>query len=111
MADCRAGFPDGGLDLILYAEGCSFPTGAILREGVGFREALEILATRAHLEMPKGGNWGGSAKEDPLSKPRLYELLLWAESQFHEFLNTSPLASEARDYLAQRGFTQETIKR
>lgn len=80
----------------------------MLREGVGFREALELLAGRAHLEVPKGGGQPCD-KNDALSKPRLYEVLAWAERQFHEFLLGSPLAQEARDYLAGRGFTAETI--
>jgi len=79
------------------------------RERVGFREALEMLAARARLEMPRSRSH--SSPEDPVGKPRLLEILGWAEQQFHQALLELPAAAAARDYLAGRGFTGETIQR
>lgn len=81
----------------------------MLRERVEFREALEMLAARARLEMPK--SQGKSAPADPLGKQRMFELLAWAEQQFHQCLLEMPVAAEARDYLAERRLTRETIVR
>ncbi len=39
------------------------------------------------------------------------EVLAWAERVFHQTLLESPIAETARQYLAQRGFTRETIER
>ena len=80
-----------------------------LFDKIGFREALELLAKRAHLELPKqyrsGGDQAGRSKE------RIYEALAWAELQFHQCLKQASEAKAARDYLAERGFTAETIDR
>jgi len=77
-------------------------------ENVGFPEALRILAERANLEMPKRGG----AKPGGVSKPELYEVLAWAEREFHRCLLTAPEAEAARRYLLQdRGFTLETIEK
>lgn len=78
-------------------------------ENVEFPEALRMLAERAHLEIPKsqGGRSGG---QEP-SKPQLYDVLTWAENEFHRCLLESPAGERARDYLRQRGFTAEIIAR
>ena len=79
----------------------------MLRDRVEFREALEILADRARLDMPKGNR--GPDRDNPLAKQRLFEVVAWAESLFHETLLKSPVAAVARDYLAERGLTQATV--
>lgn len=82
----------------------------VMSEGkVGFREALEILARRAGLEMPKSyqGSNSGPSEGD---KAKLFEVLLWAQGVFHDELLKSPDARRARDYVASRGFTAETVK-
>lgn len=76
-------------------------------ERVEFREALEMLAARANLEMPK--KFRAEAGYDPQSKSRLYEVLAWAENEFHECLLKAPFAERARKYLADRRMTAETI--
>ena len=75
-------------------------------ESVGFREALEILARRAHLEIPRSQARRSDALGD---RPKLYDVLEWAEDQFHRFLLNAREAEVARDYLYDRGFTDETI--
>ena len=76
-------------------------------DGVDFREALEILARRANLEIPKSERRRGS--ESGQGKPQLYDVLSWAENEFHRCLLHSPEAKRARDYLEKRGFTAETL--
>ncbi len=78
-------------------------------DGVTFPEALEILARRANIEIPRHAR----AANDPAagSKPRLYEIVAWAEAEMHRCLLSAPEAAPAREYLASRGFTPETIQR
>ena len=75
-------------------------------ENVGFREALEQLAERANLEIPRQRGSSGPGRDE---KSRLYEILGWAEEQFHSFLVQAPEASRARDYLEQRRLGAETV--
>jgi DNA primase len=78
------------------------------REGLSFPEALELLANRAHLEMPRRSK-GESSKF--AKKNDLYEVLKWAEIQFHDCLLNSPEGEIARLYLDERGYTDETLKK
>lgn len=78
-------------------------------ENMSFPEALELLAHRANLEMPRRREFRGD--DDSTSRNRLFEVLAWAENEFHVALKTSSEGQVARDYLASRGFTQETIDR
>ena len=77
-------------------------------DNLGFRDALEFLARRAHLELPTKLRRGSS---DSPEKPRLYEVLAWAQEEFHNCLLASAVAERARHYLKERGFTQATISR
>ncbi len=76
-------------------------------EHVEFREALEILAVRAGVPIP------ARSQQRPgppgLDKAKLLEALLWAQGLFEQSLKSDPVAEPARRYLAERGFTQETI--
>jgi DNA primase len=75
------------------------------RERVEFLEALEILARRANIPLKRG---------DPArSKQRLQmlDLMKWAEEQFHKFLLDSPGAEAARQYLAERKLSGDTIRK
>lgn len=78
------------------------------RERVEFREALEMLARRANLPMPRAFR---KAQADVPEKTTLYDVLAWAEREFHECLLNAPFAAKAREYLTNRGFTDETIRR
>jgi DNA primase len=78
------------------------------RERVEFREALEMLARRANLPMPKSLR---RTEADVPEKTTLYDVLGWAEREFHECLLNAPFAAKAREYLAGRGFTDETVRR
>lgn len=82
------------------------------RDKVSFRDALESLADRARLELPKVTN--GTLNQPPrdgVSKSQIHEVLGWAENAFHEFLWSASGGAVARDYLTNRGVTPETIRR
>ena len=75
-------------------------------EKLEFREALEQLADRAGISIPKGR--GGLAADD---KAALWKALGWAADRFHDCLRSHPEAAPARDYLAGRGLSADTIER
>jgi DNA primase len=81
------------------------------RERIEFREALEMLARRANLEIPRRHRPAGEADESGENKNRLYEIVAWAENEFHECLLKSPAADRARHYLRARGISGTTISR
>lgn len=76
-------------------------------DNLGFREALEMLAQRAGVDLPKQG---GSDPKVANEKATSYEVLAWAEQEFHRFLNQGHEAQRARDYLKSRHFRDETIR-
>jgi len=82
-------------------------TWVMKRESLSFPEALEVLAHRIHLKVPQR-----SAQEAQQQARRadVFEVLEWAQNQFHEYLLGSPDAQEARDYIKSRGYTDETVK-
>jgi DNA primase len=75
------------------------------RDGVDFREALTRLAERAGVELS-----AQSAREDRRRR-RLREALEAAISWHREVLLRTPQGERARDYLRERGFTDETLDR
>lgn len=82
------------------------------RENVSFREALELLADRARIDLPKSFDKNQQNNQPGgIGKPQLYEVLSWAENQFHNFLLEAAGAKHVRQYLAERGLQPETIRR
>lgn len=80
------------------------------REGVDFREALQMLADRAGISLAKTPQ--KKAKPgSPGDKQTLYQAIAWAEQQFHQFLVKSPEAEAARLYFEDRGITPESVER
>ncbi len=82
-------------------------------ENLEFREALELLAERAGIELHKqipGGDASGPPRPED-DKRTLYRVLAWAEDQFHRCLLHAPEGEPGRAYFAERGITQETIER
>ncbi len=80
------------------------------QESVEFREALEMLAERAHIALVPRSS--GSAKSSEANeKQPLYDALAWAERQWHEFLLRADDAEPARRYLEERGVERESIER
>jgi DNA primase len=93
-----------------YCFGCKESGNAIdfviKRDRVEFKEALELLARQAGIELP---SFGGQS-----TKPGERQLLLDACSaacRFFENQLSLPQGQAARDYLAKRGFTTETLQR
>ena len=78
------------------------------REGVGFREALELLADRAGIEIQRAQP---VAVGSPSHKPTLFRVMEWAETQFHQCLLSDASAEPARVYLRDRGITEENWKK
>jgi DNA primase len=72
------------------------------REAVEFREALELLADRAGITLRSHGKSATGS-----DKRALFQVLTWAERQFHEYLIHSPEAEAARTYLRQRSISDE----
>ena len=74
-------------------------------EKVEFAEALEILAKRAGINLEKKEN---------LVQNRLRGSMLdsvrWASDQYHQCLQESPVAAEARSYRSSRGLEDEIIR-
>ncbi len=81
-----------------------------VKEGVEFREALEMLAERAGVEL-KASKATPVQPGSPNDKKTLYEAAAWAETQFHEYLLNSPDAEIARQYLEDRGITPNSVER
>ena len=79
-------------------------------ESVDFRGALEILAQSAGIELHRGG--GPKAEPgNPDHKPTLFEAMKWVEEQYHQFLLHSNDAIPVREYLTERGISQESISK
>jgi len=109
-------------------------------EGVEFREALEMLADQAGIELkplrPARGKFTPSQQADDDSdvppeavevgdyadlppvdlttgegKRSLYRAMAWVEEQFHDCLVNDAQAEPARKYLDERGITAESIEK
>ncbi len=78
-------------------------------EGLDFKDALEALANRFGVQLQ-------SEAEDPLAasrrerRERLHSLLGRAATYYARYLAESGEAAPAREYLRERGFTEETLK-
>lgn len=75
------------------------------RDGLDFREALERLAERAGVELSER-----TAAEDRHRK-RLRDALEAAIAWYREVLLQAHQAERAREYLTERGFSEETLER
>jgi len=73
-------------------------------ERLEFREALEQLAQRAGIDLPRGR--GGLPTDE---KASILAALSWAADRYRDCLRGAPEAKPARDYLTARGLTQQTI--
>lgn len=80
------------------------------KEAVDFRGALEILAQAAGIELQQ--NRGPKTEPgNPDHKPTLYAAMKWATEQYHQCLLQSNDAIPIREYLNDRGITQESIEK
>lgn len=97
------GCNEGGdvLDFVMKVEGLEFP------------EALKLLAEQTGVELKPFGHGRDAANRvstDGISKTRLYELNTFIASAWHQILLKHPSAQKARDYLAFRQLTNQTIR-
>ena len=81
------------------------------REGIDFREALEMLADRAGVDLQSHASAPRPAAGSPGDKKTLYAACAWAEQQFQQCLNRSPDAEVARKYFADRRVNSESANR
>jgi len=79
-------------------------------ENIEFREALEFLAERAGVSLQRSEPGGPPPRSEDDKRAQL-RTVAWAEEQFHRCLLEAPEAEPAREYLADRGITPETIRR
>jgi DNA primase len=80
------------------------------QESCDFREALQMLADRAGIQLtnrPQHKAEPGS----PEDKNTLYACCEWAARQFHECLQNSDAAKPARDYVQERAITPASVER
>ncbi|HEX4129139.1 MAG TPA: DNA primase [Pirellulales bacterium] len=78
------------------------------QENISFPEALQMLADRAGIQLAaRDGETGQNIDFKRLQ----FQALAWAEQQYHDCLLRAPEAQPARDYLAGRALTDETIRR
>lgn len=77
------------------------------RDALQFREALEYLADRAGIPITKAQQHipKGSARD----KNTLFKAMDWVLQQYHKNLLESSDAAVVRDYLQQRGITDQSI--
>ncbi|MEM7457465.1 MAG: DNA primase, partial [Planctomycetota bacterium] len=78
------------------------------RENVGFREALEQLAEFTGVELTQAPR--RYEKQSAEDKQWLYKAARWAEEEFHKMLLDSEAATQARDYLNDRGISQQSVE-
>jgi DNA primase len=75
------------------------------KEGVGFGEALRLLAQRAGVSLPSRMEREGGKEE----KEELYQINEAAARYFNNLLLNSPGAEKARSYIAGRVFSPQTV--
>ena len=99
--------PDRGY---FYCFGCKENGNAIdfvmKRDRLPFIDAMRSLADQYHVELPKGG----SSKEGAGLRQSLLDACSAAAAFFEQNLQNPKLGGPAREYLAKRGFNDETIK-
>ena len=78
------------------------------RDSLEFREALEYLADRAGIPMTKVQQ--NIPKGSVRDKNTLFRAMEWVQQQYHENLLKSADAAAVREYLTERGITDESIE-
>lgn len=79
------------------------------REGVEFYDALRMLADRLGIEVKPSGP--APVKGSPDDKQTLYRAMSWAAELFRAELADSQTARLAREYVADRKLSDETVER
>lgn len=76
-------------------------------EGIGFKEAIENLADRARIALPKSENNEDSKREELKSK--VYKVNNFTAEYYHKRLY-KPESKEGQEYVKQRKLTSETLE-
>ncbi len=80
-------------------------------EGMDFYDALKLLAGKAGVELKQRGNLSYGGKNiEPTEKSRVFEINSLAAKLFHKILIDHPKAEHARQYLKNRGISDQTIR-
>jgi DNA primase len=79
------------------------------KENIDFREALELLAERANIQLTPSTS-APVQPGSPQDKKTLYEAMAWVERAFHECLLKADVAASARNYLQERGISAESVE-
>ena len=88
------------------ADGGDIFSFVMKREGYDFKEALNMLAQRAGIELQASGP---QAEIQNKQRQKLLELNSAAAAYFHQLLKNSPAGAKTRAYLIERELTAETI--
>src|SRR6476659_9297026 len=78
-------------------------------EGLDFRQSLELLAERYGVELQREAEDPGEA-ERRRRRERLLELLTRTTGYYDRYLWESKEAGRARDYLADRGLSEQSLR-
>ena len=76
-------------------------------EGIGFVEAVQMLAERSNIQLPTLESRGDTAKE--LLKAKVYKVNEFAAEYYHENLY-KPQSKIAQEYIKKRKLSNETLK-
>jgi len=76
-------------------------------DGIGFKEAIEVLAERANVQLPTIGNKIDNKKEELKSK--VYKVNAFAAEYYHKKLYQKE-SKIAQDYIKQRKINNETLE-
>jgi len=75
-------------------------------EGIGFKEAIEMLAERSNIQLPTLENGQDIEKEQ--LKEKVYKVNEFAANYYHENLY-KPTSREAQEYIKKRKLNNETL--
>ena len=76
-------------------------------EGIGFKEAIEVLAEKANIVLPKNNDYVDSAKEE--LKAKVYKVNTFTAEFYHKKLY-DPSSKVAQEYVKKRKLNNETLK-
>jgi DNA primase len=91
-----------------------------MRENLTFPQAIERLAERAGIRLerrqkprrvPSGAEGAGGEKVEDVDPNRLAKANAWAAEYFRQNLNEKKKGKYARDYIAQRQISSESVKK
>lgn len=80
-------------------------------ERVSFPEAMELLATRANLEIPKRQRQNNFNRTAQSNKVTQYEIVEWAIGQMQQALQSGPEHALVQNYIKERNLTEDTVRK